>query len=91
MSGDAFKEEIDIAMKLGTGYPMGPLELSDYVGLDTLKFIGDGECSDLAVKSEWMADVWTEEMCIAAVCRFVYWKCYCNCIYYGCVILPQFW
>lgn len=52
MSGDAFKEEIDIAMKLGTGYPMGPLELSDYVGLDTLKFIGDGECSDLAVKSE---------------------------------------
>ena len=26
------------------GYPMGPFELSDYVGLDTLKFIYDGTC-----------------------------------------------
>lgn len=30
-------------MKLGAGYPMGPFELSDYVGLDTMKFIIDGE------------------------------------------------
>lgn len=30
-------------MKLGAGYPMGPFELADYVGLDTLKFIIDGE------------------------------------------------
>lgn len=29
-------------MKLGAGYPMGPFELSDYVGLDTSKFIVDG-------------------------------------------------
>lgn len=29
-------------MKLGAGYPMGPLELADYVGLDTNKFILDG-------------------------------------------------
>lgn len=29
-------------MKLGAGYPMGPFELSDYVGLDTIKFIMDG-------------------------------------------------
>ena len=29
-------------MKLGAGYPMGPFELSDYVGLDTTKFILDG-------------------------------------------------
>ncbi|XP_013863209.1 hydroxyacyl-coenzyme A dehydrogenase, mitochondrial [Austrofundulus limnaeus] len=40
--GDACKEDIDIAMKLGAGYPMGPFELSDYVGLDTVKFIVDG-------------------------------------------------
>lgn len=26
-------------MKLGAGYPMGPLELSDYVGLDTQKSV----------------------------------------------------
>lgn len=32
-----------MAMKLGAGYPMGPFELLDYVGLDTSKFIIDGE------------------------------------------------
>ncbi|XP_014361364.2 hydroxyacyl-coenzyme A dehydrogenase, mitochondrial [Papilio machaon] len=40
--GDASAKDIDIAMKLGAGYPMGPLELADYVGLDTNKFILDG-------------------------------------------------
>ena len=30
-------------MKLGAGYPMGPFELLDYVGLDTTKFILDGK------------------------------------------------
>jgi 3-hydroxyacyl-CoA dehydrogenase len=33
--GVASKEDIDIAIKLGLGYPMGPFELLDYVGLDT--------------------------------------------------------
>lgn len=33
--GDASARDIDIAMKLGAGYPMGPFELADYVGLDT--------------------------------------------------------
>jgi len=28
--------------KKGAGYPMGPFELSDYVGLDTSKMINDG-------------------------------------------------
>ncbi|XP_039614085.1 hydroxyacyl-coenzyme A dehydrogenase, mitochondrial isoform X3 [Polypterus senegalus] len=40
--GDGSKEDIDVAMKLGAGYPMGPFELLDYVGLDTSKFIIDG-------------------------------------------------
>ncbi|BEI82724.1 hypothetical protein CcaverHIS002_0305920 [Cutaneotrichosporon cavernicola] len=40
--GDATKEDIDIAMKLGAGYPMGPFELLDYIGLDTTQFIADG-------------------------------------------------
>jgi 3-hydroxyacyl-CoA dehydrogenase len=40
--GDASIQDIDTAMKLGAGYPMGPFELSDYVGLDTSKFIVDG-------------------------------------------------
>lgn len=33
--GDASKEDIDVAMQFGCGYPMGPLTLTDYVGLDT--------------------------------------------------------
>ncbi len=33
--------EIDIAMKAGAGHPMGPLTLSDFVGLDTLGSICD--------------------------------------------------
>jgi 3-hydroxybutyryl-CoA dehydrogenase len=34
-------EEIDEAMKAGAGHPMGPLTLSDFVGLDTLGAIAD--------------------------------------------------
>ncbi|XP_065647324.1 hydroxyacyl-coenzyme A dehydrogenase, mitochondrial [Hydra vulgaris] len=40
--GHANARDIDTAMKLGAGYPMGPFELADYVGLDTIKFIVDG-------------------------------------------------
>ncbi|XP_046585770.1 LOW QUALITY PROTEIN: hydroxyacyl-coenzyme A dehydrogenase, mitochondrial-like [Neodiprion pinetum] len=40
--GDASARDIDIAMKLGAGYPMGPIELADYVGHDTTKSILDG-------------------------------------------------
>lgn len=40
--GDASAQDIDTAMKLGCGYPMGPIELTDYVGLDTTLFIVEG-------------------------------------------------
>ncbi len=39
MEGIATEEEIDQAMKLGTNQPMGPLELADFVGLDTCLYI----------------------------------------------------
>ena len=39
MEGIATVEEIDTAMKLGTNQPMGPLELADFVGLDTCFYI----------------------------------------------------
>jgi 3-hydroxyacyl-CoA dehydrogenase len=43
LTGDASARDIDTAMKLGAGYPMGPFELADYVGLDVLVFILEGE------------------------------------------------
>ena len=40
-SGFATKEDIDKAMVLGCAHPMGPLALTDLVGLDTVKSIAD--------------------------------------------------
>lgn len=39
--GVASTADIDTAMRLGAGHPMGPLTLADFVGLDTLARIGD--------------------------------------------------
>ena len=39
--GLASAEDIDRGMKLGCGYPMGPLELLDFVGLDTTLYIAE--------------------------------------------------
>ena len=39
--GLASIEDIDRAMTLGTGYPMGPFTLCDFVGIDTLYFISE--------------------------------------------------
>lgn len=39
--GFATAESIDEGMKLGCGHPMGPLTLSDFIGLDVLYAIGD--------------------------------------------------
>ncbi len=40
-SGIASREDIDNGMKLGCGYPMGPLTLLDFVGLDTTYYIAN--------------------------------------------------
>ena len=39
--GVASIADLDTAMRLGAGHPMGPLTLADFVGLDTLARIGD--------------------------------------------------
>jgi 3-hydroxybutyryl-CoA dehydrogenase len=40
-AGVASAEDIDTGMRLGANHPMGPLELTDFVGLDTTKFVAD--------------------------------------------------
>jgi 3-hydroxybutyryl-CoA dehydrogenase len=40
-SGLASLEDIDTAMKLGCGYPMGPFTLLDLVGLDTTMYVAE--------------------------------------------------
>ncbi len=40
-SGFATREDIDAGMRLGANHPMGPLELADFVGLDTTKYVAD--------------------------------------------------
>jgi 3-hydroxybutyryl-CoA dehydrogenase len=39
--GLATTEDIDKSMTLGTGYPMGPFTLADFVGIDTLYYIAE--------------------------------------------------
>ena len=39
--GVASREDIDTGMKLGCGHPMGPLELLDFVGIDTTYYIAN--------------------------------------------------
>jgi 3-hydroxybutyryl-CoA dehydrogenase len=39
--GLASREDIDNAMKLGAAHPMGPLTLSDFIGLDIIKDVAD--------------------------------------------------
>lgn len=40
-SGFATPEDIDNGMKYGCAHPMGPLELSDLIGLDTIKAVAE--------------------------------------------------
>jgi len=40
-NGLASREDIDNGMKFGCGHPMGPLELNDFIGLDTMFYIGE--------------------------------------------------
>jgi 3-hydroxybutyryl-CoA dehydrogenase len=39
--GVASPEDIDTAVRLGLNHPMGPLELADYIGLDTMALIAE--------------------------------------------------
>jgi 3-hydroxybutyryl-CoA dehydrogenase len=47
MPGVASAADIDAAMRLGYGHPMGPLALSDLVGLDVRLHITEGLAAEL--------------------------------------------
>jgi 3-hydroxyacyl-CoA dehydrogenase len=53
--GDATKEDVDVAMKLGAGYPMGPFELADVTLIDfsTLDWILQNSSLTDGMKMEW--------------------------------------
>ncbi|KAK3810358.1 MAG: 3-hydroxyacyl-CoA dehydrogenase [Benniella sp.] len=55
--GEATPQDVDVAMKLGAGFPMGPFELADFVGLDTMKFIVDGWRKDGKIDANLVAPV----------------------------------
>jgi len=42
LEGTATAEEVDTAMKLGAGHPMGPCELADFGGFDVIQMAQDG-------------------------------------------------
>ena len=70
----ATPEDIDTGMKLGAGYPMGPFELSDYVGLDTTKLILDGGSHLLNItgfKYTFTAMSWCE---LTMICIDAHWS-----------------
>jgi 3-hydroxybutyryl-CoA dehydrogenase len=39
--GFASREDIDTAVQLGLGHPMGPLTLLDFIGLDTAVYVSE--------------------------------------------------
>lgn len=43
LEGAATAEEIDTAMRLGAGHPMGPCELADFGGFDVIQMAQDGK------------------------------------------------
>ena len=49
-SGFASREDIDEGMRLGCGHPMGPLQLLDYIGLDTALFVCDALYQEYAIR-----------------------------------------
>jgi len=46
-AGTATKEDIDTAITTGLNYPMGPLTLSDFAGLDIVLFVADAMYEEL--------------------------------------------
>ena len=59
--GEATIEDIDVSMQLGAGHPMGPIHLSDYIGLDIMYNIIVGWQQDFPNESAFVMPACLEE------------------------------
>ena len=53
--GIASKEDVDIAVKNGLNYPMGPFELMDLTGIDICYFVNEYFYKELNKESKWVS------------------------------------
>lgn len=63
-AGIASREDIDTAIKLGLNYPMGPLTLCDFAGVDIIKFVADSMYAQTK-QEKWIAPVLLQKMVAA--------------------------
>jgi len=63
-SGVASREDIDNGVNLGLNHPMGPLTLSDLIGLDTLIFIANATYEETR-DPQWVAPILLKKMVAA--------------------------
>lgn len=60
-AGIASAEDIDTAIKMGLNYPMGPLTLCDFAGVDIIKFVADS-MYEQTKDPKWIAPVLLNKM-----------------------------
>ena len=63
-AGIASREDIDTAIRLGLNYPMGPLTLCDFAGVDIVKFVADS-MYEQTKDPKWAAPVLLQKMVTA--------------------------
>jgi 3-hydroxybutyryl-CoA dehydrogenase len=60
--GVASVQDVDIAVKNGLNYPMGPFELMDLTGIDIALFVTDYFYKELNKESKWAAPTLLKNM-----------------------------
>jgi len=63
-AGIASRDDIDTAIRMGLNYPMGPLTLTDFAGVDIVKFVADS-MYEQTKDPKWIAPVLLNKMVAA--------------------------